>query len=226
MWWYRSIPIDVLLEEQGQLSTWRSHGCCCLENQECTRQCWECIFQKRNTSLSHGQSLHLQFSSPSLSKETQGHSFWDLGSYFEADPILTIQLPNFVFQSNVIGFWEHMCHLWQAEMWFSLFKKTLQKNVLPSQLVPACGRGLRWVQGAAGQVRHLFVFIWQEQVWKKLIWSCKDYNCWIHIKMFSYLILFNSEYNNVIVLTWKHYVLWYFCLSLNRHVSLCERCMQ
>lgn len=139
LWWYQSIPIDVLLEEQGQLSTWRSHGCCCLENQECTRQCWECIFQKRNTSLSHGQSLHLQFSSPSLSRETQGHSFWDLGSYFEADPILTIQLPNFMFQSNVIGFWEQMCHLWQAEMWFSLFKKPLQKDILLSQLVLLVG---------------------------------------------------------------------------------------
>lgn len=44
-------------------------------------------------------------------------------------------------------------------MWFSLFKKTLQKNVLLSQLVLACGRGLRWVQGAAGQVRHLCFYL-------------------------------------------------------------------
>lgn len=40
--------------------------------------------------------------------------------YFDVDLILTIQLLNFMFQSNVIVFWEQISHLWQVKTWFSL----------------------------------------------------------------------------------------------------------
>lgn len=106
-------------------------------------------------------------------------------------------------QYNSSGFWEQSSVLWQIRIWLSLEEK-IQQNSLPSW--PASVTGLKrgcW----CGFGSSLFVFIQQKLVGKKLIWSCQDYICQIHIKMFSYVILFKSEYNNVIILTWKRCVL-------------------
>lgn len=44
----------------------------------------------------------------------------------------------------------------------SAFEKKITEGCSPVLACPSCGRGPRWIQGAAGLVRELFVFIWQK----------------------------------------------------------------